>query len=52
MNGSTDMNTPDTPLLKIEDLSVIYRTDLETVHALNGASIERSEEHTSELQSR
>ncbi len=40
MNGSTDMNTPDTPLLKIEDLSVIYRTDLETVHALNGASIE------------
>lgn len=29
-----------TPLLKIEDLSVIFKTDLETVHALNGASIE------------
>ena len=34
------------PLLKIKDLRVDYRTDLETVHAVNGVSFELSEGET------
>lgn len=37
MSSRNDMYSP---LLKIENLSVVFKTDLETVHALNGASIE------------
>ena len=34
------------PLLKIKDLQVDYKTDLETVHAVNGVSFELSEGET------
>jgi peptide/nickel transport system ATP-binding protein len=43
MSGGSGMHTP---LLRIEDLSVVYKTDLETVHALNGASIELDRRQT------
>ncbi len=33
-------------LLRIEDLSVIYKTDMETVHAVNGISLSINEQET------
>ena len=32
--------SPDTPLLDIQNLRAIYKTDLETVEAINGISLQ------------